>query len=80
MPSTAARLLRFKAQHFANIMLFLLASMQLKQRNAFISVFVTGNLKEAFQQENMGVIFKMELHFLSYVMVVACCIVNHFSD
>lgn len=54
--------------------------MQLEQRNAFISAFVSGNLKEAFQQENIGVIFKMEVHSLSHVMVLACCIVNHFSD
>lgn len=31
--------------------------MQLKQHNAFMSAFVLGNLKEAFQQENIGLVF-----------------------
>lgn len=50
-----------------------------------MSAFVLGNLKEAFQQENVGVLlffrlFLMELLVLSCTVFLACHIVNHLHD
>lgn len=56
--------------------------MELEQHNAFVSAFVLGNLKEAFQQENVGVLlfvilFLMVLLVLSCTVFLACHTVNH---
>lgn len=56
--------------------------MELEQHNAFMSAFVLGNLKEAFQQENVCVLlfvilFLMVLLVLNCTVFLACHTENH---